>query len=72
MAIDIEAIDPSQPINNIYLNCTTLPTAAYKPHYLVKEAFAGEVTIENIQEKYDERFDDITYYFIGNSTLIGG
>lgn len=27
--------------------------------------------IADIENKYDERFDDITYYTIGTSTLIG-
>lgn len=73
MVIDIEAIDTNKPINNIYLNCTTLRTAnAYKPNRLVKEGFDLLLTIENIQEKYDDRFDDITYYTLGNSIIVGG
>lgn len=28
--------------------------------------------IADIQSKYDTRYDDLGYYFIGNSTIVGG
>jgi hypothetical protein len=70
MANDIISLDPLKPINVEYVVCSTMPTGQssrlLKPGYYNKN-----LTIENIQDKYDNRFDDPSYYF-GTSSVDGG
>ena len=71
MANDIIRIDPLQPINVEYAVCSAMPTG--KRSSLLKFGYYSQnLTIENIESKYDDRFDDISYYTLGNSTLVGG
>lgn len=67
---DIEVINVDKPVNNIYACCSATKTA-YHAHVLVKENFDNNLAITNIEEKYNDRFDDITYYTLGNNTIIG-
>jgi hypothetical protein len=72
MAIDIIVIDSSKPINNKYAVCSTLPTG-FSTRLLVRENYPVNLTIENIESKFTDRFDDPSYYFgLGNQTVIGG
>ena len=64
MAIDIIAIDPSKPINNKYAVCSTLPTG-FSARLLVRENYPADLTIANIESKFDNRFDDPSYYHGG-------
>lgn len=65
MAIDIIAINPAKPINNEYIVCSALPTGGYS-RLLVHENFPGNLTIENIESLYSNRFDDPSYYYAGS------
>ena len=71
MANDIIAIDPTKPINNKYAICSVLPTGFYSRR-LVRENFPKDLTIENIQDKFDNRFDDPSYYYGGGGDVDGG
>lgn len=72
MANDIIVIDENKPINNESVICSTLPTGFYSK-LLKRGYYSKELTIENLQSKYDERFDDPAYYFgLGNETVVGG
>jgi len=64
MANDIVRIDPTKPINNKYAVCSMLPTGSYSK-LLVRENFPGDLTIESIENKFDNRFDDPSYYYGG-------
>jgi len=33
---------------------------------------SNKPTISDIESKYDDRFDDVGYYYLGNSTIVGG
>jgi hypothetical protein len=70
MAIDIIVIDPTKPINNKYAICSMLPTGSYSK-LLVRENYPGDLTIANIENKYDDRFDDPSYYY-GSQVVDGG
>lgn len=70
MKIDISRIDNSRGINNKNAVMSTSPTGrssilTLRPNYPVN------LTIANIESKFGDRFDDITYYTIGNTTIIG-
>lgn len=71
MAIDIIAINPAKPINNNYAMCSVLPTGFYSK-LLVRENFPKDLTIGNIESKFDNRFDDPSYYYGGGSGADGG
>jgi len=70
MAIDIIAIESGNPINNTSAICSALPTGKYSK-LIVRPNYPVDLTIENIEEKFTDRFDDITYYTIGSDTLVG-
>lgn len=71
MANDITIIDATKPINVEYSVCSALPTG-FRTKLLKFGYYNQNLTIENIQDKYDERFDDPAYYFgIGNDTVVG-
>lgn len=67
MAVDIIAIDPSKPINNRYAVCSVLPTG-FGSFLLRSENRPKSLTIESIESKFDNRFDDPSYYYGGGCT----
>lgn len=67
MAIDIIRIDETKPINNKYAICSALPTGRFAK-LLIRSNHPGDLTIENIESKFDNRFDDPSYYYgVGNT-----
>lgn len=70
MAVDIIRANSSNPIKNGTLIVTTTFTGYYsKSDLYVKNT----PTISDIENKFDDRFDDPSYYYgIGNETVIGG
>jgi len=70
MANDIaEAIQANEIKNGTLVVTTTKTGQNSKINTYVKNT----PTISDIENKYDERFDDPSYYYgIGNATLIGG
>lgn len=70
MAIDIITIDPSKRINDKYAICSVLPTGSYSKR-LVRENHPVNLTIDNIKNKFDNRFDDPSYYY-GGGDVNGG
>lgn len=68
--IDIIAIDVSKPINNKYVVCSALPTGSYSK-LLIRENFPIDLTIDNIESKFGERFDNPSYYY-GGGNVDGG
>lgn len=72
MANDITVAISGIAINDKRAVCSTLPTGE-TAKLLVRPNYPVNLTIENIQDKYDDRFDDPSYYYgVGNSTVIGG
>lgn len=72
MANDITLAISGVSINNKNAVCSTLPTGETAKR-LVRENYPADLTIENIESKFDNRFDDPSYYYgVGNSTIIGG
>ena len=75
MSIDIIIIDPSKPINNKYVVCSGLPTGPRAPFYnrrVIRSNYPRDLTIENIESKFDERFDNPSYYYGGGYGVDGG
>jgi hypothetical protein len=68
MKIDIKAIDVSKGINNKNAVASTMVTG-YSSILSLRPNYPLNLTIENIESKYAERFDNITYYTIGNTTI---
>lgn len=66
----IKAIN-SNPINNKSAVCSTTVTGVSSKR-IVRPNFPLDLTIENIESKYNNRFNDISYYYFGNSTIVGG
>jgi|688.fasta_scaffold17291_13 hypothetical protein len=66
MAIDIIVAQSGQPINNKSAICSTLPTGGYSK-LIVRPNFPVNLTIQNIEQKFTNRFDDPSYYH-GNGT----
>lgn len=62
MAIDIIAIQSGVPINNKSAICSTLPTGA-SSKLVIRPNYPVSLTIENIEEKFTNRFDDPSYYY---------
>lgn len=72
MANDIQVIASGIAINNKRAICSTLPTGETAKR-LVRPNHPVNLTIENIQSKFDNRFDDPSYYYgVGGSTVVGG
>lgn len=72
MANDITVAISGVAINNKRAVCSTLPTGQ-TAKLLVRPNYPVNLTIENIQSKFTNRFDDPAYYYgIGNSNLVGG
>lgn len=64
MAIDIELCNASNPIKN----GTIVGTCSFTGNYNTISTYSKNTpVISNIESKYDERFDDITYYVLGYS-----
>ena len=69
MANDIAKSITSNDIKNgtIIVSCT------FAGEYSTIDTYVNnKPTIENIESKYDDRFDDVGYYYLGNNTLVGG
>ena len=62
MAIDIIPIDAERETNTITIICSTTPTGFSAKKITVDDAPTDQ-EIENIESKYDNKFDDPTYYF---------
>jgi hypothetical protein len=62
MATDIIAIDTNKDTNTISMTCSTSSTG-----YSAKRTTLADVPvdqqIENIESKFDDKFDDPVYYF---------
>jgi hypothetical protein len=66
MANDIMALDSTKPINQEHVVCSALPTG-FRSKLLKFGYYSNNLTIENIEDKYDTRFDDPAYYYgLGN------
>lgn len=70
MANDITTAVSSNPIKN----GTALVSCTKTGEYSVLNTYVKNTpTISDIQSKYDDRFDDPSYYYgIGNNTVVGG
>lgn len=68
MSIDIIAIDNTKNINNINSILSTMPTGR-SSILAIRLNDDPNLTIANIQSKYADKFDDITYYTIGSGSL---
>lgn len=62
MAIDIIAISSGSPINDKKAICSTLPTGQ-TAKLVVRPNYPVDLTIGNIENKFDQRFDDPSYYY---------
>lgn len=64
MAIDIELCNSSNPIKN----GTIVSTCTFTGYYDTINTYSTNTpTISDIESKYDDKFDDITYYILGYS-----
>lgn len=63
---DIQAIQSNKGINNKNAICSTTVTG-YSYKLVIRPNYPLDLTIESVQNKFDTRFDDPSYYF-GNST----
>lgn len=61
MATDITTSISGVAINNKRAVCSTLPTGE-TAKLLIRPDYPKSLTIENIENKYDTRFDDPRYY----------
>jgi hypothetical protein len=67
MKIDIITAISGVAINDNKVICSTLPTGETAKR-LIRPNYPVNLTIENIQSKFADRFDDPSYYFgIGGS-----
>lgn len=62
MAIDITTAISGIAINDKRAVCSTLPTGE-TAKLLVRANYPVNLTIENIQSKFNNRFDDPSYYY---------
>jgi hypothetical protein len=63
MATDIELINTNNPIKN----GTTVTTCSFSGKYNTINTYVNnKPPIADIESKYDELFDDITYYILGS------
>lgn len=60
MANDIKKIDSSKDVNTIQAVCSTRPTGG-SSKLTAQVDYPVNLTIESIQAKFDDRFDDPTY-----------
>lgn len=70
MSIDINRIDETRGINNKNAVLSTT-TTGYSSILSVRPDYPVSLTISIIENKYSERFDDITYYTLGKANIIG-
>ena len=69
---DITVATSGLPINSINQICSTLPTG-YSSKSVIKLNYPATLTISNIENRFENRFDDPSYYYgTGGATLIGG
>lgn len=61
MAADITLAVTGVAINNVRAVCSTLPTGQ-TAKLLLEPNYPLNLTIENIEYKYDNKFDEINYY----------
>ena len=68
MANDITKAISANPLKN----GTSLVSCTTTGEYSVLDTYIKNTpTITDIESKYDDRFDDTTYYTIGTSNIIG-
>ena len=67
MANDITTAVSGIAINNKRAVCSVLKTGFYSK-LLVRPNYPVDLTIENIQNKFDNRFDDPSYYYGGGGS----
>jgi hypothetical protein len=70
MANDIQKSISANPIKN----GTSVVSCTFTGEYGTLDTYVSNIpTITDIQDKYDNRFDDPSYYYgIGDGTLVGG
>jgi hypothetical protein len=68
MTTDIMIINNTKGINNKNAVLSTTRTG-YSSIRTVRPNYPVNLTISNIENKFKDRFDDITYYTIGNATI---
>jgi hypothetical protein len=69
---DIVRIDNTKGINNKTAVCSTLPTGKSSTR-VIRPNFPGDLTIENVQQKFGNRFyNGIFVQLAGGQTIIGG
>lgn len=62
MSIDIKAIDSNKAVNSINMVLSTSPTG-FSSKKTVNDIVSVENQIENIESKFEDKFDDPVYYF---------
>lgn len=62
MSIDIKAIDSNKAVNTINMVLSTTPTG-FSSKKIVNDIVSVENQIENIESKFEDKFDDPVYYF---------
>ena len=69
MANDIQKCVAENEIKNgtVVVSCTFTGEYATIDTYVTNTP-----TISDIESKYDNRFDDVGYYYLGNATIVGG
>ena len=68
MANDIQAAVSGVVVKN----GTAVVSTTFTGQYSTLDTYVKNTpTISDIENKYDNRFDDITYYTIGSGTIIG-
>lgn len=69
MANDIQAAKNTQPVKN----GTLITTTTFTGFYSKRDTYvSNSPTIADIQSKFDDRFDDPSYYYgIGASGILG-
>lgn len=67
MANEIKQIDTNKDINTISIVCSTLKTGTSSIR-VVQEDYPVSLTIESVQDKFTDKFDEIRYYTVCNSS----
>jgi hypothetical protein len=68
MANDITKAIVANPLKNGTLVTSCTNTGEYS---VLNTSVKNTPSISSIQSKYDNRFDDVSYYFLGNNNVIG-
>lgn len=71
MANDIAEAISANEIKNGTALVGCLPTG-FSDKFTNNDSVSNKPTILDIEAKYDTKFDDISYYTLGNSTIVGG